>query len=420
MVKASTPVSFPAQLPSSLLMTGYAIIFFCITVLLAISYAIRYDDIVRSDIVITTNLNPINLSAKTTGSIQLLLSAGETTVQADDYVAVVDNAASLKDMYTLRESLLHTEARTDAADLWTKLRRLSCGDAQVALANLIETCKEYQIYMSTHKHDLLMDSKHQQIDILNERLSILENKSTLLKDDVRLSQKEELSNKTLFEQQVISEKELERSMQQKIGKELFLFDNYLSANEIKVRIQQIKDNILQEEKQHQLALKKYDAGIDEKLAILRRAFAEWEQRYAIKAPVNGKFLPKPFLKDKKHILANDEIGIILQQDSTISGIMKVPVRSSGKVKAGQQVLVKLDNYPAYEYGVVKGFVQTVSSTPTEGFYEAEMRFDKRLMTTYNIELPFSHFLSGKGEIIVGKTNFWERLTHNIKDRVLNR
>ena len=43
----------------------------------------------------------------------------------------------------------------------------------------------------------------------------------------------------------------------------------------------------------------------------------------------------------------------------------LPVARSGKVKAGQKVNIRLQNFPENEYGILRGTVKNISLTPAQ-------------------------------------------------------
>ena len=62
--------------------------------------------------------------------------------------------------------------------------------------------------------------------------------------------------------------------------------------------------------------------------------------------------------------------------------LKTPAQNLGKVKIGQAVNIKLDNYPDYEFGVLKGRIKNVSEiTNKEGFYTIDVSLPKKLITS---------------------------------------
>ena len=92
----------------------------------------------------------------------------------------------------------------------------------------------------------------------------------------------------------------------------------------------------------------------------------------------------------------------------------MPVRGSGKVKIGQKVNVKFDNYPYMEYGMVRGIVKNISLVPTDNIYMVELAFPEGLVTNYQISLEFSRELQGSAEIVTDDLRLIQRFFNPIK------
>lgn len=80
----------------------------------------------------------------------------------------------------------------------------------------------------------------------------------------------------------------------------------------------------------------------------------------------------------------------------------------GKIKVGQKVNIKLENYPDTEFGVINGTVKSMSVIPDkEGLYfiDVNLCFDKlkpssdKRITSYDKEIEFKQVMRGSSEII---------------------
>ena len=87
----------------------------------------------------------------------------------------------------------------------------------------------------------------------------------------------------------------------------------------------------------------------------------------------------------------------------------LPVQGSGKVKIGQRVNVRLNNFPDQEFGYLIGRVESISNIPTpEGFYVLEIVFPSGLTTNYDRLLPLTRQMAGSAEIITDDLRLIER------------
>jgi hypothetical protein len=89
--------------------------------------------------------------------------------------------------------------------------------------------------------------------------------------------------------------------------------------------------------------------------------------------------------------------------------LKTPAQNLGKVKIGQIVNIKLQNYPDYEFGVLKGTVKHVSEISTkDGFYTIDVSLPKKLRTSYNKKIAFKQEMRGTADIITEDLRLMQR------------
>lgn len=111
--------------------------------------------------------------------------------------------------------------------------------------------------------------------------------------------------------------------------------------------------------------------------------------------LTGRFVFKPVCPNKEKII----VGYIL-----------LPAHGLGRVKQGQEVIVRLENYPENEFGFLTGKVHKIANVPdTEGNYHVDILFPNGLRTSEGIYLPTDWQLSGSAEIIVAERKLIERM-----------
>ena len=78
----------------------------------------------------------------------------------------------------------------------------------------------------------------------------------------------------------------------------------------------------------------------------------------------------------------------------------LPVESYGKVKIGQKIIIRLDNYPFMEYGLLIGKINKILIIPGKDYYIAEVIFPNKLITSYKKEISLLVDLKGSAEIVI--------------------
>ena len=108
--------------------------------------------------------------------------------------------------------------------------------------------------------------------------------------------------------------------------------------------------------------------------------------------------------------------IIPTKSSTFIAKLKAPANNSGKLKIGQSVNIKLENYPEAEFGTLQAKVNHISLIPNkEGFYQILAELPKDLITSYKKPIEFKQEMRGTAEIITEKLRLMDRFFYQIKD-----
>ncbi len=148
----------------------------------------------------------------------------------------------------------------------------------------------------------------------------------------------------------------------------------------------------------------------------------WEHLYIIKSPIKGKLQTLNFWAENQFIQSGTEVFAVVPTQEEIFGQMLLPTSGAGKVQVGQEVVVKLDDFPYLEYGSVRGTVESISISKkqeqtSQGNVEAYLvlvRFDNGLKTNYGEYIKTNKATSGLGEIITKDRRLIQRFFDNLK------
>jgi HlyD family secretion protein len=89
-------------------------------------------------------------------------------------------------------------------------------------------------------------------------------------------------------------------------------------------------------------------------------------------------------------------------------------RSFGKIKEGQQVLVRFSGYPHSEFGSVTGTIDYLSDIPVrDSLFFAKVEFPDGLNTNYGYELTPKNGMTGTAEIITQDMRLIRRIYNNL-------
>ncbi len=150
---------------------------------------------------------------------------------------------------------------------------------------------------------------------------------------------------------------------------------------------------------------------------LKKSVKEWEYTYVLSSSIEGVVGFQEFWGENQFINSGEVVFSILPSDtSTLVGKLVLPSQNAGKVVPGQKVLVKLDNFPYQQYGMLVGEVENISISPNkEGNYFVYISLPRGTTTSYDRELPFEQELLGNAEIITENLSVAERIFYKFKD-----
>ena len=188
-----------------------------------------------------------------------------------------------------------------------------------------------------------------------------------------------------------------------------------------IEISQTKESILDLHQENMDYENKYLLDLNSSYEKLLAQVKTWEQEYLLVSTVKGHVNLMGNWSENQNVQIGETLFTVLPVgDNTPLGKALLPVLGSGKVKTGQTVHVRLNNYPDQEFGYIDGLVRNVSAVPLpDGNYVAEISFPKGLKTNYSVEIPATGTLLGTAEIITEDIRLLKRIIMPVR-RVLKK
>jgi len=417
------------RMPTSFGLWISAILVGIFLTLLFFGFVIRYPDVIKGQVSINTSISPIKLVATTSGKLKLNNISSQSAVNEGTIVGYIENATSYDTLQMIKRIL---EEYGPANALNTSI--LSVLPARVTLGGL--TPKYYNFLsslqqMENFNNDRLYDKQiislqdlhiHQVNEINNssERIGINNNvlaySSKFLKRD-----------SILYAGKVAAEAELDKTKMNYLTSESALVNAKSSLIEAKKQAQQTMSKIAEVSVQRSEKRKELEISLIAAYTDLIDNIHLWEQQYLFMAPFKGRVQFLRFWTDDQFVQSGEAIFTVVPETDEPYGQVLLPAAGAGKVKIGQEVIVKLDDFPYNEYGSITGMVDNISLTSNtektpQGnieIYLVTVRFPKGLTTNYRKQVSFKHESKGSAEIITNDRRLMERLFDNLK-YVLNK
>lgn len=399
--------------------------FFIVAAMLIIGLMVDYHDTIPGSVIINAASKPVKLMANSAGRITLLKRNGQQLRQGD-YISYVQNSARVEDVYQLNQ-LMKSIKQGD--ELNPKAMKAKFGGIRYSLGELNPFYFDVTNTLNHLIHFQYDGQYAKQEQILSSLLSESKKKLAAMlqqkgyeKRNMGYFKKFILRDSALLKEKVITEDEFDKSNL-----------NYLRALQANESSGYSVANVAQEILNTQSQLQRLRIEKEEKytqlvfdLTSMISRFKDnvkaWEEKYVIKAPMSGTLQYLKFWSSDQFVQAGEQAFSVLSATHQIYGQVTLPIAGAGKVKPGQEVILKLDNYPYLEYGTLKGTVQSISlSTRTEHnqqsaieCYLVNITFPTPLKTSYGNFITEAHEIKGSAEIITKKRNLLQRIFENLR------
>ncbi len=406
------------KVPHWMIRWGNVLFLLLILMLLLISWFVEYPDIITSEAVITTQIPPQKVYAKITGKLDVILVKDNQIVQANHSLAVIENTANYKDVFVLK-SVIDTIKINNKSFSYPidNIPVLFLGDIESQYALFENSYIQYQLNKELKPFSNEALANRYSISELNRRFNSLQSQKKINKTELDFKQKDLERNKILFDKGVISAQDYE-------NKQLEFAQSERNYKNFESSISLIRESISNAHKtskgteinrvKEEMTLLK---NVIQSFNQLKKAVKDWEYSYVLKSNINGTVSFLNYWNTNQTVNQDDLVFTIIPSDnSSFIAKLKTPAQNSGKIKVGQDVNVKLENYPDTEFGVLNGIVKTISLMPNkDGLYLIDVDLPEKLITSYNKEIEFKQEMVGSAEIITENLRLIERFFYQFKE-----
>jgi len=405
------------RVPHWMIRWGNVLFFVLILILLLISWFVKYPDIITSQAIITTEIPPQKEYAQITGDFDAILVSDNQNVIKNQPLAILENTANYKDVFQLKTIIdtitVNSKSFSFPID---SLSILFLGDIESQFTLFENSYIQYQLNKELQPFSNEALANRYSISELNRRLQSLKSQRNINKTELDFSKKDLNRQKKLFDKGVISAQTYENRQLQYAQSERNYKNFEASISQIREAISNAqmtsKGTEINRVKEEMTLLK----GVIQSFNQLKKAIKDWERLYVLKSNINGKVSFLNYWNTNQTVNQGDLIfTIIPSENSSFIAKLKTPAQNSGKIKVGQTVNIKLENYPDTEFGVLNGTIKNISIIPdAEGFYFVDVILPNKLITSYNKEIDFKQEMRGTAEIITEDLRLIERFFYQFK------
>jgi len=404
-------------MPNWLIRWGNTLVLVLIVLVLAITWFVKYPDIITSEAMITTQIPPQKEIAKTTGSIDTIFIIDNEKVKANTPLAIIENTANYKDVFFLKSIIDTIKPNNQYFEFpVNEIPVLFLGDIDSDFALFENSYLEYKLNNDLQPYSNDVIANNITASELKTRLNSLQTQKNLNKSELSFQKSDLERHQILYEKGVISLQEYDTKQTQYLQAERNYSTMDASISQLREAISNAsrtsKGTIINNTKEKISLLKNVIQSFNQ----LKRAIKDWEIRYVLSSKINGTVSFLNIWNENQTVQQGDLIfTIIPENNTTFIAKLKTPARNSGKIKVDQTVLIDLENYPKTEFGTIEGKIKSISFTPTtDGYYLIDVILPSKLLTSYQKEIKFKQEMVGRAEIITEDLRLIDRFFYQLR------
>jgi multidrug resistance efflux pump len=399
--------------PAWLIRWGITLVFLMLSLLIGLSFLIRYPDFVEAKVLVTTADPTERIAARFSGQIETLFVKNGDKVGIGQPLAGIKSTAKIEDVLFLKATLEQEPFVADNDFLFPVniLTELVLGEIGLPFLEFERSYMEYRLIKELQPFAGQMEGTKASIEEIQKRINSQQSQKELLDRRLYLAKIDYERNKGLHKDGIIADKDFEsREMEYlQIEEQVNLMAISISQlhEALSTANQTVRSTNINKEEQEARALK----NLIQSYQSLKRSLRDWEYTYLMKSSINGKVSFQKVWGANQQVNAGELAFTVLPENKAeLMGAMKISPQNAGKVGVGQKVLIKLDNYPFQEYGALIGKISSISVSPDDEFnYLVYSSLPNGTTTSFNREIPFNQELLGNAEIITEELSVAERL-----------
>ena len=417
-IRSSEVQEILGGIPTRIVRYGIFVFFIVFSLIIASSFVFKYPDIIRSNIVVTTENPPATLVSRATGKIEELLVADNQKVESGQIIALIQNSANYKDVLELQSIIESVQPVFDTLGLVQMERfdkNLLLGSVQEFYSQFLTKYNELLVFVEQDYYPQMNESLKRQLEMANILYNRLWEQKNAVEEEYNIKLRNYDRQRKLLAGGAISSIELEKAESEKLSKKSELDGLRSQLAERQIAINELEQKIIENDKLYLDQKNKYRSEMIQAFNNLKSEVSNWELTFLMRSPIDGIVSFNKFWSVNQNVAEGDKVFTIVPENmGELLGKVELPIRGSGKVQPGFDVNVKFDNYPYMEYGLVRGKVKNVSLVPEDNFYMVEVTFPNGLVTNYNKDLALQNNLMGQAEIITENLRLIQRIFNPLK------
>jgi multidrug efflux pump subunit AcrA (membrane-fusion protein) len=404
------------EVPCWIVRAGIGVVTGILALFFTGTWVLKYPEVLKGNAVITTQITPLKVVAPTGGRMMRLLVKDNTPVKKGDILAETENTTRLENVPTMKKLVGEAKSflRANQHSINFPNADFVWGDLQQDFNLLRQSYLDFKRLQSDKYQSNQVQNMQQQLEELQRMAALNERQKSINEEAFDNAEENFKREKNLYQEGILSQAEFVNSknkrleLQSKHGEfSKEVLSNNLKIKELNGEIDKSGYTFLERKRQCLDNIDRCANNIENRLR-------NWEQNYLITAPVDGKLVFLKNLVENQHLTAADTLFAIVPTQERFIATVDIPVRGMGKAGVGQKVIIKLDDYPYQEFGMLEGQVQSVLPTLNVKYYRVQVSLPKGLESTYKKAFNCKAEMAGTAEIVTADLRLIERAFYGFR------
>ena len=386
-----------------------------IFVLVSLSFYVKYSKKIDGHVQIIPTINSFTLYAPSSGNLILLKNDRDTILQ-DEIIAYINNPTSFHDYNSLKLDLNNFNPKNlrQSINTFNYNYNYELGYLQEHYFNFILSINEYKNLLDNNifeanidKYTTIIDNKNKELSLLYEIKKIQSQKFLNIHDNY-------IKDSILNKKNIISKADFNNSTIQYLS----YLENSLNHN-IKVgNIKSNKSELYKEIQTLKIQNKNNTSqaiiNVEKNYFNLINAIKNWEQSFIIKSPSRGRIqYISPFINNLAYIYRDTKLFFILPDSKNLKGKASVYPNGYGQLEVGQSAIIRINDYPYRDFGVIHAVVKNKSKIIQDSVYYVDVDLPNGLKTNTGKDLEYYYNMSGTIEFTTKKMSLIESILNII-------
>jgi multidrug resistance efflux pump len=404
------------ETPSWVVRSGVGVFSGIIFLFFIATWMIKYPEVLKGNAIVTSKVPIIKVVSPTAGRMTRLLIKDETFVKKGDILAETENTTKLENIPTMQKLIRDSKVflNNTNAKINFPSTNFIWGDLQEDFNIIRQSYLDYKRLQSDDYQIVQEKNMKEQAESLRQLAELNERQKEINEEEYLNSEERYNTDEKLFKEGVTSNNDFIKSKNKRLERrreredfQKELIDNKLKISKLE---RSLKDFDYLHLEKKRLSLDK----IERSLYNIENSLSNWKQNYLITAPSEGKLIFLKSLTENQFIKSTDTLFAVVPIQNQYIATVDIPVKGMGKARIGQKVIIKLDDYPFQEFGMLEGQVTSMAPSINVRTYRVMVSLPNGLKSTYNQNFVIKTEMAGTAEIVTADLRLIERAFYGLR------